>query len=372
MEGPITKRIGLFQDISGGTSVEKLKEEIGAAMQDSSVDEIILWVDSPGGSVDGTKEIADAIYAARGTKPMTAFIDGLGASAAYWIAAACDKIIIKDTTTMVGSIGVITTHKDVSKQEADRGVKTTVLTAGKYKAIDSQYGALSEEGAAMIQDRLDTLYSIFVQDVAKFRGVSVETVLTEMADGRVFLGQEAIDRGLVDGVSTLDALIATPCTPRKGVMQLPNPTRTQLEDSMDPNSPEALALVEKTKGDSVTAERQRMAGVLALSEPGYESLVQKMAIEGKTPGEAALALLTAKKTDLKAEGDDIHASAPKPLPTDGGTTATVSANQQTATERFQSDPNIRALYGTLEKYQAALALADQATADGRVHHFSKK
>jgi uncharacterized protein YndB with AHSA1/START domain len=98
---------------------------------------------------------------------------------------------------------------DVSGQQATQGVKTTEIFAGKFKRIASQYAPLSKEGRATMQQQVDYTYSLFVQAVATHRGVSVDTVLQDMADGQIFLGQQAIDAGLVDGASTLDALIAS-------------------------------------------------------------------------------------------------------------------------------------------------------------------
>ena len=129
------------------------------------------------------------------------------ASAAYWIGAAADAVVISSDVVQVGSIGVVATHTDVSKSEEMQGIKTTEIVAGKYKRIASQYAPLTQEGRQTIQDHLDYIYSAFVEDVAKFRGVSVDNVLSNMADGRVFIGKQSIDVGLMDGVSTIEKLI---------------------------------------------------------------------------------------------------------------------------------------------------------------------
>ena len=84
------------------------------------------------------------------------------------------------------------------------------MFAGKFKRINSQFGPLTDAGRATMQEQVDYLYSLFVQAVADHRGVSADTVLQHMADGRVFTGQQAIDAGLVDGVSTLSALVQKP------------------------------------------------------------------------------------------------------------------------------------------------------------------
>lgn len=208
MQGAIAKRMNLMAEVSGGTSSQLAAKDITTALNDPAVKGIILNVDSPGGTVDGTAELADVIAACRGKKPVVAFSDGQICSAAYWVASAADAIYISGDTNPVGSIGVVSGHRDYSGAEAKAGIKTTEITAGRYKRIASQYEPLTDAGREEIQSKLDYLYSAFVDAVATNRGVSTETVLNDMADGKVFIGKQAIKAGLVDGVSTLDSLIA--------------------------------------------------------------------------------------------------------------------------------------------------------------------
>lgn len=207
VEGVIAKRMNLFTRVSGGTSTQLLERDVKAALEDRAVRSILLSVDSPGGHVDGVFELARTIFDARGRKPIVALGNGMMTSAAYWIASAADRVLITGETTQAGSIGVVATHTDLSKAEEMRGVKTTEITAGKYKRIASEHKPLSDEARAAIQDQVDHIYSVFVNSVSQHRGTDVETVLDKMADGRIFLGGKAIDAGLVDGVSTQADLI---------------------------------------------------------------------------------------------------------------------------------------------------------------------
>lgn len=207
VEGAIAKRMNLFSQISGGASTQLIQRDLELALSDPKVKGVVLSIDSPGGTVDGTFELADYIYQSRGSKPIFAFSDGMICSAAYAIGSATDGIYITGHTNTIGSIGVVAAHRDYSGYEKNWGVKTTEITAGKYKRISSQYEPLSDEGRADIQDKVDALYSVFVDAVARHRGISTEQVLADMADGRVFIGQQAVKNGLVDGVSTLDDLI---------------------------------------------------------------------------------------------------------------------------------------------------------------------
>lgn len=206
IDGIISKKMNMFSKISGGASTQLIGRDFQQALNDPFVRAVILNIDSPGGSVDGTFELANMIFESRGRKPILAHTDGMMASAAYAIGSAADKIYISGDTTQVGSIGVMMTHYDYSAQDEKRGIKISHITAGKYKAIGVDSKPLSKEDREIIQGEVDYLYSGFVQDVARNRGATPDQVLSDMAEGRVFIGKMAIKAGLVDGVSTLDKL----------------------------------------------------------------------------------------------------------------------------------------------------------------------
>jgi capsid assembly protease len=320
VEGVLAKRMNLLMQISGGMSMLMVGNMVRAAAEDDSVKSIILHIDSPGGTVDGTQELANIVASARARKPVIALADGVMASAAYWIGSAAEKVFISSDTTIVGSIGIVATHIDVSGREAQMGVKTTEITAGKYKRIASQYGALTPEGRADIQEKADYFYSVFVEAVAENRGVGVENVLERMADGKTFIGQQAIDAGLVDGVATLDELIAraaagefTAAQPNKvasgaGVAQ----TETIEESKMDLVKLKAehpdlyAAVVAEGHAAGLTAgaeaERARIQAVEAQALPGHEQLIATLKFDGKTTGEqAAVQVLNAERGKTAAK-----------------------------------------------------------------------
>lgn len=206
--GTISHRMGLMAMSSGGTSVESFKQEFRAAMDDSTVAGVVIDVDSPGGSVDGVSELASEIYRARGRKPISAIANTMSASAAYWIASAADELAVTPSGE-VGSIGVIAAHEDWSTAYDQMGVKTTLVTAGKYKAENNPFEPITDEGRAAIQQRVDDAYGMFAKDVARNRGVSVETVRAGFGEGRLVNAREAVKLGMADRVATLDEVIAT-------------------------------------------------------------------------------------------------------------------------------------------------------------------
>jgi signal peptide peptidase SppA len=208
IEGVIGKKMNLFMQISGGTSTQLIGQDFAKAMNDPEVHSILLAIDSPGGTVDGTQALADQIYAARGRKPIIALADGVAASAAYWIGSSADRVYTSGDTTAVGAIGVVARHVDYSQREKSSGIKVTEITAGKYKRIASEHEPLSVEGRASIQEQVDHIYSVFVDNVARNRGVDSQTAADRMGNGKLFLGKRALKAGLVDDVLTQAAIVA--------------------------------------------------------------------------------------------------------------------------------------------------------------------
>jgi signal peptide peptidase SppA len=205
--GVISKRMNLFSEISGGVSTQLAAADFRAALADGEAHSILLNVESPGGNVDGVEELSRTIREARANKPVVALADGLMASAAYWIGSGAEAIYATSRTARVGSIGVIATHVDQSQWDAERGLKYTHITAGKYKGAASSHEPLTEEGRSILQELVDSIYQTFVQDVAVNRGVSPAFVLENMADAKIFIGQAAVDAGLVDGIRTREQVI---------------------------------------------------------------------------------------------------------------------------------------------------------------------
>jgi len=326
VEGVIAKRANLFSQISGGVSTELVARDLAAAMADPAVHSIILSIDSPGGTVDGTETLASAV--SNSTKPIVTLASGTMASAAYWIGSAANAVYVVDSTTVVGSIGVVATHTDISKAQASAGIKTTEIFAGQYKRIASSYAPLSKEGRQTMQDQVDYTYSLFVSAVAANRGVSTDVVLQDMADGRIFIGQQAIDAGLVDGVSTLGALVqqlnasrssgpsmgASPS--RAGVAQ----PQTQPKGAAMPITREQLAaeapdVLAAIQAEGASAERERIQAIEGQAIPGHEALIASLKFDGKsTAGDAAMAVLAAEKNSRSAAAAALASDAPAPLP----------------------------------------------------------
>lgn len=205
--GVISRRMNMFSEFSGGTSIEMLQSSFRAAMADSTVKAIVMDFDSPGGSVGGVPEFADEIFAARKDKRIVAQVDTMAASAAYWLASQCSEIAVTPSGG-VGSIGVFAEHEDISKAMEEQGVKVTLVSAGKYKVDGNPYEQLSDTARANLQETVDSFYGMFTKAVANGRGVSPAEVRGGFGEGRMVLATLAVKSGMADRVATMDETLS--------------------------------------------------------------------------------------------------------------------------------------------------------------------
>lgn len=196
INGTLSKRMGLIQAISGGTSYSNIQNQIKKAEDDPDVSGIFFDIDSPGGNVSGLFTTADAIFNAK--KPSLSFADGLMTSAAYILGSGADYVIASDRSTEIGSLGVIAIHFDKSQKYEKEGIKPTVFSAGKYKASGNPYEPLGDKDVVHFQDKLNYMYTLAIDTVARNRNMSASTLVDLGAD--TFIGQQAIDAGIIDEI----------------------------------------------------------------------------------------------------------------------------------------------------------------------------
>lgn len=206
LHGVIMPKASMMTEMSGGTSVERFRAEFRQAMAAPDVSGIVIDVDSPGGMVDGVPEMAAEIRQARGTKPIVAIANTEAASAAYWLASQADQLVVTKSGR-VGSIGVYTSHEDESVKSEQQGVKTTLISAGRFKTEGNPFEPLTDEARASLQGMVDDYYGMFVGDVSKGRRVAIDTVRSGFGEGRVVQARPALADGMVDRVATLDEVV---------------------------------------------------------------------------------------------------------------------------------------------------------------------
>ena len=207
--GVITQRGNMADDISGpgSCSTQQFTQALRSALADPSVSQILIDIDSPGGSVYGTSELADEIFQTRGQKPIIGIANSLCASAAYWIGSACSELYCTPGGE-VGSIGVYTAHQDISQALEAEGVKVELISAGKYKTEGSPYGPLDADARASIQQSVDSYYAMFTKAVAKGRNCGVAQVRDGMGQGRCLSATDALAQNMVDGVASFDDVVS--------------------------------------------------------------------------------------------------------------------------------------------------------------------
>lgn len=381
MTGVIAPKANLFMRVSGGMSSQMATLQLESAVADPNVRSIVLCMDSPGGNVIGTPEMAAAVRELAAIKPIVTHSDGTLASAAYWIGSAANAVYLSGPAVPAGSIGVVV---DRSYNPAS-AVRQECIVAGRYKQLNRPHEPLSDEARAVLQADVDYCYSLFVDAVASHRGASVGQVLEHMADGRVFRGQQAVDAGLVDGMCTLAALmdemaadpgafaqrrraVFTATSPPPGTaaraplgtaartppdtvaraplgtaaaprQPFPNREKEPVMEQAQPAAeatPQAVALTRaalerehanlfaqlRSEFTAIGAvqERERIQAVLAVAEnlPGHDKLLEQLAFDGKTCApQASMAV-------LKAEGEQ-RAAAIKAHADDAPAPAAASA-----------------------------------------------
>lgn len=194
-------------DYMGDSSIDEFTSDLMAALNDPGVGAILLSIDSPGGSVYGVQELATMMLAARTKKPIVALANSLAASAAYWIGCSASEFYCTPSGE-VGSIGVWQAHMDMSGMLDSAGIKTTLISAGKYKTEGNPYQPLDDDAQEFMQSRVDDYYSAFVGAVAAARGVTSDVVENGMGQGRVLGAQAAKNANMIDGVMTMPQVIA--------------------------------------------------------------------------------------------------------------------------------------------------------------------
>lgn len=197
VEGPIFRYAGMFDDVSGASSVQILAPDFNAALEDPEVAAIMLHVDSPGGEINGIGEFGDMIFGARGRKPITAYVSFLGASAAYWLASAADRIVVSETAAL-GSIGAVMAVRDPARDEG--GEIEFVSSKSPMKHADPN----SDAGRDQYQSLVDSWADIFIAAVARNRGVSTETVEGDFGAGGLLIGRGAVEAGLADAIGSYE------------------------------------------------------------------------------------------------------------------------------------------------------------------------
>lgn len=204
--GILTKRKPWWAWFFANTAMVDLRAAISAAAANPDVKSILLYIDSPGGESAGVGDLWAAIMAAREKKPVHAFIEDLGASAAYWLASAATKITI-NPTGLTGSIGTFMVAHDVSENFASQGIRTIITRSAEAKGRGTAGEAINEDTIRDWQRVTDLVHTQFLTAVSQGRGRSIDDV-AKWADGRIIGATAAKTRGLVDRIASLQLIVS--------------------------------------------------------------------------------------------------------------------------------------------------------------------
>ncbi|NAX32039.1 hypothetical protein CAG63_18500, partial [Vibrio sp. V37_P2S8PM304] len=320
VSGVISRYANLFTNICGGTTTQMLAQDFTQALNDPAIKSILVECDSPGGEANGIHELAEMIYQARGKKPIIAYVGGMACSACYWIASACDEVVM-DATATAGSIGTVLQMRR-RKQKEDDEFETIEIVSSQSPNKRQDPG--TDKGREAYQKHLDDLAEVFVQRVARNMNVERDTVINDFGGGGILVGQAAVDKGMAHRLGSLEGVIAELKTGKKKPMPDPNKTTTAAnegEDSITLSLPgvdafsteDLIAAITEQRPDAIAAiqgEQPEMALahaadlVSACAKAGVPVLSASVLKDGITKAEAEnkISMASSLKDTLAAAG----------------------------------------------------------------------
>lgn len=412
--GPLFPRAGLLQEMSGATSLEMLGRDLVEALERDDVKAVILDVDSPGGVAFGPGEFARSIRDRANRKPVVAYAGGLCASAAYYIAAAADEIVV-DPSAMLGSVGVVSTMGVQVQPDADGYQEFEIVSSN---AANKRPDPRTEDGVKTIRAQLDQIEAVFIADVAAYRGMTPDQVVERFGRGGVAVGQVAVDAGMADRTGSFEALVAELAAGDSGAGQAARggesktgaaaAARHNEENTMDwkdltaeglkEHRPDLVAAIEapaaekgKEEGTAAgikagtDAERDRIAAIDALALPGHEALIAAMKADGTPAADAATKIIAAEKeargkalSGLKKDEEAAAAAASDALanpPTSdgGGAPAETDPARIAARKEWNADKDAQASCdGDFEQFFARSKGYFEGVASGKLRAPNKR
>jgi signal peptide peptidase SppA len=334
---------------SGLTSYEGIAAQLRAAGSDPDVRSVLLDISSPGGEAAGMAGLADMIRLVRESKPVTAFVNDMAASAAYGLASAANEIVISPTS-ILGSIGVVMLHADRSGELAAQGVKPTLIFAGSHKVDGNPFEPLSDAVRADLQASVDAHYRQFLDTVAAGRGRKLTAGMARATEARTFIGPEAITLGLADRIASFDEVLASLSqttrpsgrTARKGGISMSTEDTGPAAEVVAALPPEPPRL--QAPAPQPAAQLQEAAAVARIEERArIRAIVNAEASEGRK----AQALMLATETSLSvAEAEKVLAASPKETRIEALAQRAAAGSEFGATrEPERPNPNARAEEG---------------------------
>ncbi len=183
--------------------VSEIRRMLDDADNDNTIKAVVLEINSGGGSVVASREMMNSVRNFK--KPVVAYVSETGASGAYYVASAADRIVA-DRDSITGSIGVIMSVSHYYGLFEKLGINITVIKSGKNKDIGSPYREMTDDEKTELKKKIDKIYYNLVSDIAENRNLSISYV-ENISDGSIYIGTEAKELGLVDSIGGIDDAI---------------------------------------------------------------------------------------------------------------------------------------------------------------------
>lgn len=302
LHGTLMKQVSSMED---GTSTVVARRQVRNAARDPEVSAVLLHIDSPGGTVAGTYDLVDDVRELAKKKKTYAFIEDLGASAAYAVASQANKIFT-NKTGMVGSIGTFAVLQDMSQMAENLGVKVHVVRAGDFKGAGVPGTEITDEHLAEAQERVNKLNEHFIRVVSEGRKLSMKRT-RELADGRIHIGEDAVELSLADGVQSLEETFAqlekAASKARRKTMAATLQELKQISGVQSLSNPDKFVLQQLEAGASVEQATAALVQELALEKEAATESAQVAAETARAEAEKSLADLQAR---MHAEREAIN------------------------------------------------------------------
>ena len=332
IQGPLISGKAGFMRLFGVTGYGDIAEALGEVAASKDAKQVILHISSGGGAVAGVEDAGTYIRKLAQVKPVKAYTDDTMASAAYWLGSSADAVFAS-ATAQVGSVGTLIVHTEYSQAYKEAGVQKTLVRYGKYKALGNPYEPLSDDAKEHLQALADESGRIFVEYVADRRGTTPEKFQKTMGEGRVFMGRQALEVGLVDGVMSMEQMLAGAKTLDSGKTRPQNPRYSLEGTSMKIRALTKAVILLLAAGTKVEA--------LGLSS-------ETANVEGVKPEAEDVVALTADATEIGAAFT-------------AATTRAVEA--AVATEKAASDKVVADLTAQVETLKAKVTLLEAGASE---------
>lgn len=203
-EGPFDGRVAVIriEGILDSDDVMPIAAKLREVGEDPLIEGVVLWIDSPGGTVVAVTQITYEIERLKSLKPVVAYSGGIAASGGYYIMSVCNSIVVRPDAEL-GSIGVIYVHMDASGYYSQFGFDITVFKTGEHKDAGADWRDLDDKERQFITDSVYDAFYRFVYTVSRGRGLTTDFV-ENYADGLTWFGEEALDWGFADVVGNFD------------------------------------------------------------------------------------------------------------------------------------------------------------------------